>query len=499
MESEMPAYLLAIDQGTMSSRAMIFNHLAQVIAEHHITSTSFYPHDGWVEQDPEVIWKDTLLCCQKVLDKAQLGAKNISAVGISNQRETTLIWDKKTGEPIYPAIIWQDRRGVSLCKALAELKISAQIQEKTGLRIDPYFSAIKILWLLENIPHARTRAEKGELAFGTIDTFLLWRLTKGKSHYTDATNASRTLLFNLDTQTWDKDILSAFNIPESLLPVVLDSAAFFGEMDAEFLGSAIPVSAMIGDQQAATVGQSCFQTGMLKVTYGTGCFLLINTGAKKVISRHQLLTTIAYRLDGKVTYGLEGSIFSAGVIVKWLRDTLKIIHSAEETETLANFASDTAGVYLVPAFAGLGAPYWDPEARGAILGLTSSTRIEHIVRAALEAVCYQTRDLLECMQRDGVNESGTLRVDGGMAANNWLCQFLADMVTRPVQRPLCIETTALGAAFLAGLQIGLYQSLSEISQLWQAAAIFTPQLDSVWREHLYDDWKKAVARVLTHS
>ncbi len=495
----MPAYLLAIDQGTTSSRAMIFNHQTEIIGQYQLASTSFYPQDGWVEQDPEEIWKAVLTCCQHVLTDTGLAAKQITAAGITNQRETTIIWDRKTGEPVYPAIIWHDRRAQDICHALSQLSISADLKKKTGLLIDPYFSAIKILWILDNVTGVRARAERGELAFGTIDTFLLWRFTNGKVHATDATNASRTLLFNLETQKWDPDILSAFHIPDSLLPIVLDSAAEFGEIDANCLGHAIPVSAMIGDQQAATVGQTCFNAGMMKATYGTGCFLLMNTGSHIIHSNQQLLATVAYRLQGVTTYGLEGSIFSAGVIIKWLRDTLKLIHVASDSEVMALRVDNTAGVYFVPAFTGLGAPYWDPAARGAILGLTSLTSPEHIVRAALEAVCYQTRDLLECMKLDGIKDWEALRVDGGMVVNNWLLQFLADIVERSVQRPTCIETTAQGAAFFAGLQIGVYQSLEEISHVWQADARFTPTLENAQREHLYQDWKKAVARIVTHS
>jgi glycerol kinase len=495
----MPVYLLAIDQGTTSTRAMIFNQQMEIIGQHQLATTSFYPQDGWVEQDPEEIWATTLSCCEQVLAKSHLSAKNISALGITNQRETTIIWDRKSGVPVYPAIIWHDRRAQDICEALSQLGISSALNKKTGLLIDPYFSAIKILWILENVVDVRARAERGELAFGTIDTFLLWRFTHGKVHATDATNASRTLLFNLETQTWDKEILAALNIPDSLLPTVWDSAADFGEIDATYLGNAIPVTAMIGDQQAATVGQTCFNAGMMKATYGTGSFLLMNTGSQIIRSNHQLLTTVAYRLKGKTTYGLEGSIFSAGVIIKWLRDTLKLIHTASESEAMAMRVDNTAGVYFVPAFTGLGAPYWDPAARGAILGLTSLTSPEHIVRAALEAVCYQTRDLLECMKLDGLKDWEALRVDGGMVVNNWFLQFLTDVVERSVQRPVCIETTAQGAAFFAGLQIGVYQSLEEISHVWQADARFTPALENAQREHLYQDWKKAVARIVTHG
>jgi glycerol kinase len=495
----MSRYLLAIDQGTTSSRAIVFNELAEPLSLHQIDLKQTYPNDGWVEQDPEEMWMHTLKCCREALQKIHLSAADVTAIGITNQRETTIIWDRKTGQPIYPAIVWQDRRTAAICKELSQHKIQSELQAKTGLLLDPYFSASKILWLLDNIPDARQRAERGELAFGTVDTFLLWRLTQGKVHATDATNASRTLLFNIRTQVWDNEILEAFRIPASLLPVVLDSAADFGEMAAEFLGSAIPVRAMIGDQQAATVGQACFSPGMVKATYGTGCFVLLNTGSIAVQSKNRLLATVAYRIAGKTTYGLEGSIFSAGATVKWLRDALKVIETAAETETVAAQVVDNGGVYLVPAFTGLGAPFWDAAARGAIVGLTPQSGRQHVVRAGLESVCYQTRDLLECMQRDGVSAFETLRVDGGMAANGWLLQFLSNTLNVTVQRSASLETTALGAAFLAGLQAGVYQSLEEISHLWQAKAAFTPNLPETQRATLYQGWQKAVARIVTHS
>ncbi|HLB58044.1 MAG TPA: glycerol kinase, partial [Gammaproteobacteria bacterium] len=377
----------------------------------------------------------------------ELLPKDIAAVGISNQRETTIIWDRNTGKPLYPAIVWQDRRTASLCKELMTHTISNQLQKKTGLLLDPYFSVTKIIWLLDTIPDARERAVRGELAFGTVDSFLLWRLTNGKTHATDATNASRTLLFNIHTQTWDNDILTALNIPAAILPIVLDSSAHFGDIDKSFLGEKIPITGIAGDQQAATVGQACFTSGMVKSTYGTGCFMLLNTGDSVIYSKNRLLSTVAYRLNGKVTYGLEGSIFSAGVTIKWLRDTLKLISSASETEALAKSIPDTQGVYLVPGFTGLGAPYWDPDARGALLGLTRNSGVEQIARAALEAVCYQTRDLLAAMRSDSGTTLAVLRVDGGMTANNWLLQFLADILNIEVERPVCIETSALGAAF----------------------------------------------------
>jgi glycerol kinase len=495
----MSRYLLAIDQGTTSSRALVFNSKAQPVSLHQIDLKQTYPSDGWVEQDPEEMWMHTLECCRNALQKAHLSPTDIIAIGITNQRETTIIWDRKTGQPIYPAIVWQDRRTTAICKEFMSHPIHAKLQAKTGLLLDPYFSATKILWLLENIPGARQRAERGELAFGTVDTFLLWRLTQGRVHATDATNASRTLLFNIRTQAWDAEILEAFCIPEQLLPEVRDSAAHFGDVDASFFGKAIPINAMIGDQQAATVGQACFSPGMVKATYGTGGFVLLNTGSIAVQSKSRLLATVAYRLQGKTTYGLEGSFFSAGATVKWLRDALKIIHTAAETENIAESITDNSGVYLVPAFTGLGAPYWDPGARAAIVGLTTQSDYRCIARAALESVCYQTHDLLECMKHDGASAIDALRVDGGMAANNWLLQFLSNMLGITVQRSACIETTALGAAFLAGLQAGVYQSLEEISHLWQANAVFLPKLTDSDRAFLYQGWEKAVARIVTHS
>lgn len=494
----MPQHLLAIDQGTTSSRAIIFSPQGDVISKHQIDLKQYYPQEGWVEQDPNEMWDSTVECCRQALLNARLAADTIAAIGICNQRETTIIWDKKTGQPIYPAIVWQDRRTSHLCKKLMQHKIHTQLQEKTGLLLDPYFSATKIMWLLEHVPHARERAERGELAFGTVDTFLLWRLTKGQSYATDATNASRTLLFNIHTQQWDSHILDAFDIPLALLPKVLDSSAHFGHTDETILGAGIPITGIAGDQQAATIGQACFDVGMVKTTYGTGCFMLMNTGSQVIYSKNKLLSTIAYRLNGKTTYGLEGSIFSAGVTVKWLRDTLKLIKTTAEAEELAKTVADTEKVYFVPAFTGLGAPYWDPDARAAVLGLTQNTGVAHIVRAALESVCYQTRDLLTAMVNDSAMDLQTLRVDGGMTVNNWLLQFLADILQIKVERPSCIETSALGAAFLAGLHIGVYHSLEEIAQLWRANAVFTPKMSKQQRESFYQGWKEAVARVVTH-
>lgn len=492
----MSHYLLAIDQGTTNSRAIIFNRSGELISQHEITLRQYFPQDGWIEQDPEEIFNNTVTCCREAVKKINLPITSIAAAGISNQRETTIIWDKITGKAIYPAIVWQDRRTSDFCKKLSQHHIHSYLCEKTGLLLDPYFSATKIVWILENIPNARERAERGELLFGTVDTFLLWKLSKGKVHVTDATNASRTLLFNIHTQEWDKKILNALDIPANLLPTVLDNTAHFGDIDESILGKKIPITGVAGDQQAATIGQACFKPGMVKATYGTGCFMLLNTGTKSIQSHNRLISTVAYRLNNKVTYGLEGSIFSAGTTIKWLRDTLKMIATASETESLAQRVADTGGVYLIPAFTGLGAPYWDPEARGALLGLTRNSSKEHIVRAALESVAYQTRDLLEAMTNDTQSKLETLRVDGGMVANNWLLQFLSDILNLEVQRPACIETSALGAVYLAGLQIGMYQSLDDIAKMVQMREPFLPQMPTVQRDQLYEGWKKAVRRVL---
>ncbi len=495
----MSVYLLAIDQGTTSSRAIIFNRDGTPVSQHQIDLTQYYPKPGWVEQNPDEIWQNTVLCCREALQKAHLTGKQIAAIGISNQRETTIMWDKTTGKPIYHAIVWQDRRTAERCRELSQLSIADQLQKKTGLLLDPYFSATKIMWLLDNVTNARKLAEKGDLLFGTVDTFLLWKLTKGQTHATDATNASRTLLFNIVKQQWDNEILTAFAIPKAILPKVLDSSDDYGVTDETLFGAAIPITGVAGDQQAATVGQACFHPGMVKSTYGTGCFMLMNTGSRLIHSKHKLLSTIAYRLRGQVTYGLEGSIFSAGTTIKWLRDTLNLIKTAEETETLAQQLSDTEGVYLIPGFTGLGAPYWDPDARGALFGLTRNSSPAHIARSALESVCYQSRDLLQAMRHDSETPLEILRVDGGMVANNWLLQFMADILMLKVQRPACIETSALGAAYLAGLQVGIYHSLEEISNLWKINAEFSPKMLSSQSEYLYAGWKKAVARVLTNG
>lgn len=489
-------FILSIDQGTTSTRALIYSQQAQPIAQHQIEFKQYFPEPAWVEHDAEEIWQSVLECCRTAIQKANINIENLAAIGISNQRETTIIWDRKTGAPIYTAIVWQDRRTADFCKQLSAQKNTAQmITDKTGLLIDPYFSATKIVWLLDNIPNARKRADQGELAFGTIDSFLLWRLTNGKVHATDITNAARTLLFNIHTQTWDEKLLNLFNIPKSLLPQVLDNNAHFGDTDKTLFGKSIPITGMAGDQQAAAIGQACLQAGMIKSTYGTGCFVLLNTGSKIVTSKNRLITTIAYKINRQINYALEGSIFVAGAAIKWLRDQLHLIKNASESESLASSVSDTCGVYLVPAFTGLGAPYWDPNARGAIFGLTRDTQIAHIVRAALEAVGYQTRDLLIALQNDYGNAITTLRVDGGMCVNNWLLQFLADILNITVERPAIIETSSLGAAYLAGLGAGIFQSLDEISMLSQSDKIYTSQMDNNIREDLYTGWLTAVSKV----
>lgn len=501
----MRQYLLSIDQGTTSSRAIIFDQRGSIVTSAQKEFTQHFPADGWVEHEPEEIWSSVLQVCREVLRNAQLSAADIAGIGITNQRETTVVWDRASGKPVHRAIVWQDRRTAETCVSLRSggkgaggkgfHGHEALVQEKTGLLIDPYFSATKIAWILDHVDGARARAEQGELAFGTIDTFLLWRLTGGKSHKTDATNASRTLLFNIHTQQWDDELLSLFNVPKALLPDVEDCAADFGSTDPSLFGGAIPVAGMAGDQQAALIGQACFKPGMIKSTYGTGCFMILNTGSEALQSRNRLLTTVGYRLKGQVTYGLEGSIFIAGAAIQWLRDGIALISHARETEAMAQEVGVEHGVYMVPAFTGLGAPYWDPEARGALFGLTRDTGIKDIVTAGLQSVAYQTKDLIHAMEGDGAGKPTTLRVDGGMVANNWVVQFLCDVLNVNVDRPAIIETTALGAAYLAGLQVGVYKSLEEIAELWHCQRHFTPQMDDVLRNRLYSGWLDAVKRV----
>ncbi len=490
-----PGTILAIDQGTTSSRAMLFDRTGRPLAQAQRELVQHFPRSGWVEHDPEEIWNDTLAVTRDVLTRAGLTVRDVAGIGITNQRETAVIWDRETGEPIHNAIVWQDRRTAALCDRLRADGLEPMVQERTGLLIDPYFSASKIAWLLDTVPGARDKAERGRLAFGTVDCFLLWRLTGGRVHATDATNASRTMIFDIKRQAWDEELLEALRIPDGILPEVRDCDAEFGATTAELFGAPIPIAGMAGDQQAATVGQACFETGMMKSTYGTGCFALLNTGAEAVPSRNRLLTTIAYRLAGETTYALEGSIFIAGAAVQWLRDGLRVIASAPESEALAKAADPEQAVYLVPAFTGLGAPYWDGHARGAIFGLTRASGPAELARAALEAVCYQTRDLLRAMQADGVGRLEALRVDGGMVANDWMVQMLADIVGVAVERPLVTETTALGAACLAGLRTGFFAGLDGFAATWRSSARFEPRMSEDERAARYAGWLDAVRRV----
>ncbi len=490
----MTQYILSIDQGTTSSRAILFTLDGNIHATSQQEFPQHFPASGWVEHEPEDIWRTVQGTCDDVMAKGCGDNDEVVAVGITNQRETTGLWDRATGEAIYPAIVWQDRRTADWCESLKKQSLEPSVNNKTGLLIDPYFSATKIRWILDNVPGAQQRAERGELAFGTIDSFLLWRLTGGREHRTDATNASRTLLFNIHDQDWDPELLDLFGIPASLLPQVMDSAADFGQIVGNGRLGGTSVMGMAGDQQAALFGQTCFETGMAKSTYGTGCFLMLNTGDKALTSEHRLLTTVAYRLNGKPAYALEGRIFIAGAAIQWLRDGLQLIRDACETEPLAEGTPVDHGVYLVPAFTGLGAPYWDPNARGAIFGLTRDTGIKEIVTAGLQSVCYQTKDLQKAMEKDGIRPI-TLRVDGGMVANNWVLQFLADILGARVDRPALVETTALGAAYLAGLQAGVYKSLEDLSSMWRCDRSFEATMTKAQRDKLYDGWLKAIRKL----
>lgn len=493
---KMPA-ILVIDEGTTSTRAMLFDEKAVVLASHQIALKQSFPNDAWVEHDPNEIVDSTILCCKNVLTQSNFSAKNISAIGITNQRETTIVWNKKTGEPIYPAIVWQDRRTADVCKKLSsDQKIVKQISDKTGLIIDSYFSATKISWILDHVEHARIQADNGELLFGTIDCYLIWKLTNGKKHVTDITNASRTLLFNIREQKWDKELLAIFNIPEKMLPTVLECVDDFGVTDKAFFGSEIPIRGVAGDQQAALIGQGCFSVGDIKSTYGTGCFIVLNTGDQIIQSQHQLLSTIAYKINHKINYALEGSIFSAGAGMQWLHENLNFMSSVKDSEQCALTVKNNAGVYFVPALTGLGAPYWDPNARGAIVGLTRDTQIAHIVRAGLEAVCYQTHDLLLAMQIDFQEKFTILNVDGGMSLNNFLLQFLADISGLIIERPNCIESTALGAAFLAGLGAGIYTDFNDIKKLIAAQQELKPSISIEEKEKNTAGWNKAIQTVL---
>lgn len=491
-----PRHILAIDQGTTSTRAILFDSNARVVAVAQREFAQHYPHPGWVEHDPEDIWRDTVATMREVAEQCPGGMGSIAAIGITNQRETVVVWDRETGQPIYNAIVWQDRRTADVCAQLRRDGAEPLVSDRSGLLLDPYFSGTKVSWILDNVAGARVRAERGELAFGTIDTFLLWRLTGGEVHATDPTNAGRTLLFDIDRSDWDDDLLNLLRVPRALLPEVKDNSGIFGYTAPGLLSASIPIAGMAGDQQAALIGQACFERGMAKSTYGTGCFMLLNAGDQRVRSANRMLVTPAYRLEGRTTYALEGSIFVAGAAVKWLRDGIGIITHASQTDDMATRADDNHGVYMVPGFVGLGAPHWRPDARGLICGLTLDATAAHLARAALEAVAYQTLDLAEAMAADGAGRAAALRIDGGMAVNDWLCQFLADMLEAPVERPSTVETTALGAAFLAGLATGIWPDLTAVAQTWSLDRRFEPRMSSEKRQRMIDGWRAALHRAL---
>src|SRR6516164_7130118 len=492
------SFVLAIDQGTTSSRAIVFRGDISIAATAQAEFPQHFPASGWVEHEPEDIWTSTIMVCRDALEKAGVTAKDIAAIGITNQRETTVVWDRITGQAVHRAIVWQDRRTADICARLKADGHEPVISQKTGLIIDPYFSGTKVAWILDHVPGARARAERGDLLFGTIDCYLLWRLTGGKVHATDATNASRTLLFNIHTGQWDDELLEIIGVPRSMLPEVKDSSARFGESTPDLFGGAIAISGIAGDQQAATIGQACFRPGMMKSTYGTGCFALLNTGTTPVASRNKLLTTIAYQLGGQRTYALEGSIFVAGSAVQWLRDGVGIIKHAAETGPLADQSDSMQIVYLVPAFVGMGAPYWNPRVRGALFGLTRNTGPAELAHAALESVCFQTFDLREAMRADWpeAKAAGVLRVDGGMTASDWTMQRLADLLDAPVDRPMIQETTALGAAYLAGLAEGVYSEPAKFADNWRLEHRFKPNMSAATRERKLKGWARAVKGVL---
>jgi glycerol kinase len=496
MASE-PPFILSIDQGTTSTRAILFDAAGQAVATHAIELRQIYPDNGWVEHDAEEIWQAVRTCC-RVAAKG-VSTHEIAAIGITNQRETTVLWDRKSGAPLYHAIVWQDRRTADLCRALKAAGHEPLVARRTGLLLDPYFSGTKAQWLLDHIPGARARAESGELALGTIDSWLIYKLTGGRVHATDVTNASRTLLLDLERLAWDDEMLKLFQVPRAILPEVRDSAGEFGETEADLLGAPVPILGVAGDQQAASFGQACFAPGDVKSTYGTGCFALVNTGSGVPVSKNRLLGTAAYRVGARKVYAIEGSIFIAGAVVQWLRDALGVIRQSHEIEALARTAKSSEGLYFVPAFTGLGAPYWDPDARGAIVGLTRDMGVAEIARAALDAVCFQTRDLLEAMAADmraaGLGRPKALKVDGGMVKNDWFCQRLADLTGLAVERPRVTETTALGAAYLAGLAAGVFSSFDDIARAWSLDRRFEPALPQAARDLAYEGWMKAVARV----
>lgn len=482
--------ILALDQGTTSSRAILFSDSGEEIASDQKELTLYYPQKGWVEQDARAIWADVMACARKII------RDDVAGIGITNQRETTVIWDRKTGEPVYNAIVWQDRRTAEYCQGLRRRGFEKTVADKTGLLLDPYFSATKINWVLDNVEGARVRAEKGELAFGTIDSWLLWNLTGGQVHATDITNASRTMLFNIRTLEWDAELLGIFNIPESLLPEVRENVSNFGITD--LFGASVPILGMAGDQHAAMIGQACFEAGMIKSTYGTGCFALMNIGANFRASKNRLLTTIAYKINGELAYAIEGSIFVAGAAIQWLRDNVNFFETAAESEKLALSVPDSNGIYFIPAFTGLGAPYWQPEARAAIFGLTRDSTKAHITRAALEAQAFQTLDLMDAMEKDSGYKPEILRVDGGLTANAFVCQFLSDMLDCPVELPKNLETTALGAAYLAALGAGIFKSTNDISGKWQKDRSYDPGIDAAKRNALYGEWRGYIGRIINN-
>ena len=490
-------YIMALDQGTTSSRCIIYNKRGEQVTVAQKEFTQIFPQAGWVEHNPVEIWQTQLEVAEKAMAKADLAADDIDSIGITNQRETTIVWDKHTGKPVYNAIVWQCRRTADFCQELKEEGLTESFRAKTGLLIDPYFSGTKLRWILDNVDGARERAERGDLLFGTVETWLIWKLTGGKVHVTDYSNASRTMMFNIHELRWDEDIIRRLDIPKCMLPEPKPSSCIYGKTDPELFGEPIPITGAAGDQQAALFGQTCFKEGEAKNTFGTGGFVLVNTGSKPVVSSHGLLTTIAWGLDGKVNYALEGSVFVSGALIQWLRDELGIVESAPDTEEMAKQVEDTAGAYIVPAFTGLGAPYWDPYARGAILGLTRGVNKYHIARAALESMAYQTCDLLDAMAEDLGSEIRALKVDGGASANNFLLQFQADVLGKDVYRPACIETTSLGAAYLAGLATGYWKTEEDVLSNWQVDKVFTCRMEEEVRQKLLNGWHEAVKRTLT--
>lgn len=498
----MKSYILAIDQGTTSTRAMVFDQAFAVCGVAQQEFTQHFPASGMVEHDAEEIWQSVIKTCRDALAKSGVSAGDIAGIGITNQRETTIVWDRETGVPVHRAIVWQDRRTADFCAQLKAEGHAEMVADKTGLVLDPYFSGTKVKWILDHVDGARLKAENGRLCFGTIDSYILWRLTGGRAHKTDATNAARTMLYNVRDGHWDDDLLELLEVPKAMLPEVLDCAADFGSTVADLFGAPIKILGMAGDQHAATIGQACFAPGMVKSTYGTGCFVMLNTGKTFVRSKNKLLTTIAYQLEGQVTYALEGSIFIAGAAVQWLRDGLKIIDDASQSGQLAAMADVSQNVVMVPAFAGLGAPYWEPNVRGAIFGLTRNSGAAELSRAALEAVCFQTRDLVEAMRTDwvrGSDDDVVLRVDGGMIASDWTMQFLADMLHAPIDRPTVAETTVLGVAWLAGMQAGVWPDMAGFAQAWKLQRRFEPQMTQSERDRRYDIWQSAVKATIAHQ